>query len=108
MSFLTKFFSKPKLQEPFLGDWVIDKNAPDSLKELGYVKMSFKKDGSLIYEIREKDKSQFILMTYLVEGDKLITDQASHPHKEETDFDFENPTTLILKFNGVVTRFVKS
>lgn len=108
MSFFKKLFNKSKQQEWFLGDWVLDKEDIISLQDLGDVKMSFKSDGKLNYEIREKGKSQFILMTYLVEEDKLITDQPSHPHKEKTDFVFVTPTVLILKFNGKAARFIKN
>lgn len=105
MGVFSKLFNNSN--ELFLGSWRIDKNDKLAFEQLGDVRMIFKKDGTLTYEIIEGDKSQFIFLNYVVKGSKIITDQPSHPKKEETEYIFKNPTTLILKFGGSNSLYTK-
>ena len=105
MGLLSKLLSK--VNDPLLGEWVSDPTDLQSIAEMGNIKMSFKKDGSLTYEIIEESKSQFIFMTYNINGNLLITNQPSHPQQEVTEFSFKDPNTLILKFGNLEARYIR-
>ena len=107
MSFLKRIFGASGLEKRIIGDWFSDLSDEKTASEIGDIKMSFNNDGKLVYEINEHDKTQIIYLTFLIEGNKLITDQPSHPKKEETEVYFDEGDRLILKFDGVKTRFIK-
>jgi hypothetical protein len=107
MNFIAKIFSKKESNSPLLGDWFSDLNDGRTASEMGDIKMSFNKNGNLIYEINETDKKQIINLTFVIRGNKLITDQPSHPKKEETEFYFDEINRLVLKFQGEETRFIR-
>lgn len=105
MAFLSTLFKSSS--KPFLGEWYSDITDEETLAEMGDIKLTFDKAGKLTYEIKEKNKSQFIYLSYRVKDDTLITNQLSHPKQETTEFNFLNRETLILKFKGEASRFVR-
>jgi len=107
MGFLKGIFHRSDKEKQLIGDWFSDLNDERTAVEMGDIKMSFNNNGKLIYEISEAGKKQIIYLTFLIQGDKLITDQASYPKKEETEFYFDESNRLILKFEGKKTRFIR-
>jgi len=107
MSFISKIFGKKELDSPLFGTWFSDFNDEKTKAGFGNVKMTFTKDGKLIYEIREGDKRQIITMIYSFEGNSIITDQPSHPRIEKTEYLIINENALILKLNGEEGCFIK-
>ena len=69
------------------------------------VRLEFKDDGHLNYEIRSSERRQIMLLTYRVDGDTIVTDQPSHPHEERTAFRFDADGNLVLAFGGIETTF---
>jgi hypothetical protein len=106
MSFLRNLFTKPA-NKLLLGQWYSDLTDEKTHNSIGDVKITFTKDGKLIYEIRETEVLQIINMTYLVNGNTLITDQPSHPKIEKTEFLLIDGKTLVLTFNGEEAVFNK-
>lgn len=107
MGFLNRIFNKSDIEKRLIGNWFSDLNDELTRDTTGDVKMSFTPGKELIYEIREKDKRQIIFMTFVVKGNKIITDQPSHPQKEESEFYFDDDDKLIIKFDGIEGRFIK-
>ncbi|MBK0379770.1 hypothetical protein [Mucilaginibacter segetis] len=108
MNIFKRIIKRSNADNRFLGEWIVDKTDLSTLNEIGNVKMTFTADGKLTYEFKLLDKRQIINLTYDVIGNKIITDQPSHPHTEESDFEFETSTTLIITFNGHKSRFIKA
>jgi hypothetical protein len=100
MSFIKKLFGQKLLDSKLFGNWVGIVDGED-------VSMTFTKDGKLIYEINTGGKVQRINMIFETVDNIIISDQPSHPNKEKTKYKFENDRTLLLDFNGVLTRFIK-
>jgi len=50
-------------------------------------------------------EEQIMNLTYEVSGNKLITDQPSHPKKERTEFSIESNGQLLLRYPGSKTWF---
>ena len=102
------FFRKKNLgnTNKLIGTWQVAPN-DDKAKEIyGDIKMIFKADGNLIYEINTGEKSQYAFLIYSVENNFLITDQKSHPEKVKTEFYFEDDK-LILIYDGIKSSFIK-
>jgi len=107
MNFSSRIFNKTKSNNQLIGNWLSDLHDAETNNAIGNVKITFTADGELIYVICGDNKNQIIHMTYAVDGNILITDQPSHPHIERTEYFFINENTLVLKFNGEESRFVK-
>ena len=90
-----------------VGVWKTDPTDNATLEIYGEVTMEFTNDGRLIYTIHEEDREQIILMTYSIEGNRLITDQPSAPSKEETIFRLDRDE-LELDYGGVIARYVRA
>lgn len=69
------------------------------------VRLVFREDGHLDYEVDSGGRRQIMLLTYRVEGDAIVTDQPSHSAEERTVFRFAGAATLVLTFGGVETTF---
>ena len=54
-------------------------------------------DGTLIYSIEDKGKTQIIQLSWRAENQQLVTDQPSAPREERTDFSFDQNGLLMLK-----------
>lgn len=65
--------------ELLLGTWIGDSEDVESIQQFGNVKLHFTADGKLIYTIFDEHKDQKMFLTYRVENNILITDQASAP-----------------------------
>lgn len=85
----------PKLYGSLLGHWKLFR-ADKGIDVGDGVTMEFSADGKLTYIIRSGDKNQIMDLTYVVVGDKIVTDQPSHPRREETKFSFEKDGSLLL------------
>src|SRR5689334_7510775 len=75
--------------EQLLGVW---KTAPEdirSLQEFGDVLLVFGADGTLTYTVRLATKKQVMLLTYRIEGDVLVTNQASAPREDRARVSFD-------------------
>jgi hypothetical protein len=57
-------------------------------------------DGRLVYSIPQQDRIQSIHLTYVIEGDTLVTDQPSHPRKEISRFRLDGTDRLYLEGGG--------
>ena len=88
-----------------IGVWNSDLNDEATKNGIGDVTITFKVDGSLIYDIHEGDKLQRMNMTYRIIGDTIISDQPSHPNVQRTKYKLENEGKLILEFEGTATVF---
>jgi hypothetical protein len=99
------FRKKPENTVSLVGKWklVRSEGAVDAGAE--GVSIVFTNDGKLIYTIHEVNKDQIMNLTYEILGNKLITDQPSHPRKERTEFSVEPNGQLLLKYPGAKTWF---
>jgi hypothetical protein len=74
-------------KELLIGSWTIDPSDTKSIELYGNIKMEFTSDGMLIYRIVTNNRLQQINMIYETSGNILITDQPSHPSKEESIYE---------------------
>jgi hypothetical protein len=90
-----------------VGTWNSDLNDPSTKNNIGNVTMTFTEDGRLIYDLHEGKKLQRMYMTYRINEDSIISDQASHPQKQKTKYKFVTSNKLILEFEGIETIFLR-
>ena len=81
--------------EQLLGEW--RQLAPDPAPAAIFI--TFASDGSAEYRV-ETATIQYILLTWRMDGDTLITDQPSAPREHRTRFRFASPSRLFLEFEG--------
>ena len=100
MRVLNFFKSRNETQsnEQFLGEWKLIKG--EGLQDSEDVSMKFLSDGKLVYVIHQKDRDQVMNLSFRVEADQLVTDQASEPREERTKFSFDEEGNLILDYAG--------
>lgn len=94
--------------EPLLGSW---ETAPDDVRALevyGRVIMTFEPNGDLVYTVVSEDCLQHMHLTYRTEGNFLVTDQASAPGEERSEFWLSPTGELWLKHDRIVSRYVRS
>ncbi len=89
-----------------IGIWKSDPEDKNTQKEFGDIIVEFRDKEKIIYTINTNDKKEIILLTYRIDGNKIITDQFSSPRKEITYFVLTD-THLELNFNGVKSRFIR-
>jgi hypothetical protein len=93
--------------ERFVGTWRLLK--ADGGVDVGEaVTMTFTADGKLVYVIHQKESDQIMNLFYMVNGNYLITNQASEPREEKTLFDFDSDGNLILDYGGSKTWFARA
>ena len=102
MGILNNIFKK---KSSLIGTWSSDINDKITLDSVGNCKMTFTKNGELIYDIIENNKIQRINMVYFIKEDVIYSNQPSSPKQEKTKFTFYNEYTLILEFEGQSTKF---
>lgn len=90
-----------------LGIWKLAPDDSESKQIYGNVTIEFKTEGKLIYTIHLEGKEQKMFMTYKIQDNKLITDQPSSPHIEETEFRILPNGELELSFGGTNSRYIK-
>ncbi len=90
-----------------IGKWRIDPSDPKSLNTYGHVEMIFSTDGNLLYSIKEGDKVQHMFLTYELSGNVLLTDQPSQPNREESTIVVMDDGTLVLEYEGEVSRYIR-
>jgi len=101
------FRRKAKSDERLLGPWKVDPTDAAALAALGQVSIDFDDTGNLNYIVASEGKSEIILMTYLVDGSSIITDQPSHPNEQRTKYEISEDGVLTLSFEGEPSRFVR-
>jgi hypothetical protein len=90
-----------------IGIWEIYSKDQCTLDLYGHVIMEFKPDGELLYKVNYESKEQVMFMNYEVIGDKLITDQSSFSHRQETLFNFDLNGLLELYFDGIKSTYLR-
>ena len=93
--------------ERFLGEWQLVKQEGDMDVGEG-VTMTFTDDGKLVYVIHQTDSKQIMNLVFRVDGDRLVTNQPSHPREETTKFSFDSEGNLILDYDGSKTWFARA
>jgi hypothetical protein len=91
-----------------IGTWTTDESDDDSHVEFGRATLDFRPDGTLVYTIHSDDRDEKMLLTFDVQGNVLITDQPSRPHKERTSFSFTPDGKLILRYEDHEVRYVRA
>jgi len=86
-----------------LGKWKL-REAPPAFGLDPGATATFKDNGELIYTIPESDRTSVMRLTYRIDGNRLITNQASAPHEETTTFELVGDC-LRLTFDGLVAVF---
>jgi hypothetical protein len=86
-----------------LGEWKLREAPPEFGLDPGAT-ASFKDNGELIYAIPESGKTSVVRLTYRIDGDRLIMNQASAPREETTTFRLDGDR-LLLTFDGLVAIF---
>ncbi len=101
------FDRRAKRARDLIGRWAVDPTDVSAEAALGEVILEFDDRGNLIYIIKDDEKDQVILMTYQIDGRRIITDQPSHPSPQATDFELAGDR-LMLAFEGVPSKFVRT
>jgi hypothetical protein len=91
----------------FVGTWRLLKSDGDMDTGEG-VTMMFTADGKLVYVVHQKGSDQIMNLTFRINENRLVTNQASQPREEETLFDFDSDGNLILDYGGSKTWFVRA
>lgn len=98
------------IEKSLVGIWVLDPKSGENKKvveQFGHVSMQFQEDGKLNYWIQKGDEKQYMFLDYRVEGDELISNQASAPKEEKTKFEMMEDGKLILDYSGTKAVFVR-
>jgi len=95
------------MKDRFIGTWKIDPGDHRSIEAYGNVTMEFNSIGRLRYIIHTEEKEQIMLLTYEVDGDRLITDQPSAPRIETCRFEFVSDDKLILFSDGFGSTYIR-
>jgi hypothetical protein len=90
-------------QEQIIGTWKVIDDPVNPDEETFYV---FDVIGNLNMTFRTKTGTQYILLTYKLEGDTLITDQPSAPRIEKATVHIDG-RTMTVNHQGTVTRLGK-
>lgn len=98
--------SAPKTAGPLVGKWRTDASDSAAVEAYGDVTLDFNDAGNLIYAVHSEGEVEVILMTYVVEGDTVTTDQPSNPGPNTTDFAIAGDV-LTLSLDGLSARFVR-
>ncbi|MDU1893144.1 MAG: hypothetical protein E6767_20900 [Dysgonomonas sp.] len=89
-----------------IGIWETASDDIQSVRMYGNVILYFKENGELIYQIKENDKMQIIIMTYEVKNNLLITNQPSSPQIETTQFEIDG-NYLYLLYDSIACKYVR-
>jgi hypothetical protein len=73
--------------QDLVGTWESEMGDQATKMRTGRVRLEFYPDQTLAYVILEEGKTQIIKLTYDVVGDRIVTDQPSHPSVNETRFE---------------------
>ena len=87
---------QPPIDKHLIGTWRLDRTEDDLDKGDGAT-CTFSSDGKLDYTIQFKDYAAVMKMTYTIEGNEIVSDQPSQPHKERTRYEFLN--ALVVNAN---------
>jgi len=82
-----------------IGSWKLVRDETDNDTGEG-VTMEFSEDGRLTYSIDQQESVEIMNLTYRVDGDELVTDQASSPREHRSRFWFEDDGLLVLENEG--------
>jgi hypothetical protein len=93
------FGKRESKRQSLLGRWYGKVNGES-------VAIEFRDGGQMAYAVLAADKTQVMRMTYRVDQEVLVTDQASSPKEERTGFHFDGDA-LILEFAGLASRFTR-
>jgi len=95
------------MMKQLIGKWKSDPDDPSTQENYGEVTQIFHDDGRLTYIIHSSEKDQAMRLVYKVDGDQLVTDQASAPAEHRTKFSFDERGRLILEHEGERSRFIR-
>lgn len=85
------------IRSELIGCWEVDPSDAGAFREFGRTTMEFREDGSLTYKIiTDEGKHQVMFLTFIVEGDMIVTNQPSHPREDRTRFAFAGDDELRL------------
>jgi hypothetical protein len=90
-----------------IGMWGIDPEDTEAVAVYGHTTLVFQEDGSLIYTILGETSDQVLDLSYLVDGDVIVTNQRSRPREERTQFCFAADGSLLLNYGGKNVRYVR-
>jgi len=107
MSFLKRILGWKTHDKKLEGIWLSDMQDDATKKSIGNVRLSFTKDGKLLYDIINSETIQKMNLIYWTSDGFLYSDQPSNPKQERTKYRFDNDGTLILDYRGDITRFKK-
>jgi hypothetical protein len=91
------------IQEQIIGTWKVIDDPVNPGEESFYV---FDVTGNLNMTFRTKTGTQYMLLTYKLQGDTLITDQPSAPRIEKAIVHIDG-RTMTVNHQGTVTRLEK-
>jgi hypothetical protein len=94
-------------RQALVGTWVVDPLDTASLEEFGEQRLVFEPDGHLVVTATEPDKVQYMLLTWRVDGQWLITDQPSMPREEHAEFMLVGGDRLTLVRGGLISHFIR-
>jgi hypothetical protein len=91
-----------------MGQWISDPADQAALQRYGSVALEFRPDGSLVYSVFERGRTQQTVLSYRVEGGMIVTNQASNPEEEQTAFAQLPDGKLRLTFGGASSTYVRA
>jgi hypothetical protein len=90
-------------QDEIIGTWKVIVDPPNPDEETFY---AFSAQDDLTMTFRTKTGTQYILLTYKLEGNTLVTDQPSHPKIERASISIEN-NIMTVDYDGIITKLEK-
>jgi hypothetical protein len=87
-----------------LGCWQLA-GSPAAIDFGERAEMQLEASGRMTYGIFEKGRWQIVLLTFRVDGDCIVSNQASAPAEERTRFSFLAPDMLQLEHAGSLSTF---
>jgi 6-phosphogluconolactonase (cycloisomerase 2 family) len=104
------FFKKKESltsDERLLGTWRLVKS-DGTINAGNGVTLTFMANGRLLYVIHEKQSDEIMNLSFVIDGDCLVTNQSSRPQMESTKFSFDADDRLVLDYSGSKSWFARA
>jgi hypothetical protein len=75
---------------------------------MGPATLDFRQDGRLFYTMHDQDADRTAVLRYWLEDGWLVTDQLSAPGTERTKIDLTADGKLILTYDAVSARYLRT
>jgi len=95
------------LDSKLFGKWVLKAVDGARCERSNKETIKFKPNGILLYGFISEGKTQYAILTYDIQGDKIISDQPTAPRLEKSEYNLLDDNTLQLHYDNQISIFWK-